>query len=114
MTPVTKACDSLITILKRNRTKDEEDYEAVKNSVREHKEISIIIKGYDITTERDIQDLYGVGDITSKEYDKYILKLREAQQKDTDEFQEEYYEALIRMCDNLIGNLEYTKECEEK
>lgn len=113
MTPVSKACDSLISILKRNLTKYEKEYESFKNSVREHKEISLTIKGYEVTNELDIQDLYGNAIITSSEYDKYLLKLREAQQKDTDEFQEEYYESLIRMCINLIGNLEYTKECEK-
>lgn len=113
MTPVSKACDSLITILKRNRTKCEKEYELFKNSVREHEEISLNIKGYDITSERDIQELYGCAVITSSEYDKYIIKLREAQQKDTDEFQKEYYEAFIRMSNNLLRNLEYTKECEK-
>ena len=113
MTPVSKACESLITILKRNRTKYEKEYESFKNSIKEHKEISLNIKGYDVSSESEIQELYGLAIITSSEYDKYILKLNEAQQKDTDEFQEEYYEAFIRMSDNIIDNLKYTKECEE-
>lgn len=114
MTPVSKACDSLITILKRNRTKYEKEHESFNNSVREHKEISLNIKGYDVSSESDIQELYGCAVITSSEYDKYILKLHEAQQKDTDDFQKEYYEAIIRMFNKLIENLEFTKECEKR
>ena len=113
MTPVSKACESLITILKRNLTKHEKEYATFNNTIREHKEISLNIKGYDVSSESEIQELYGLAIITSSEYDKYILKLNEAQQKDTDEFQKEYYEAFIRMCDNIIDNLKYTKECEE-
>ena len=90
MTPVSKACESLITILKRNLTKYEKEYTTFNNTIREHKEISLNIKGYDVSSESEIQELYGLAIITSSEYDKYILKLNEAQQKDTDEFQKEY------------------------
>ena len=113
MTPVSKACESLITILKRNLTKYEKEYTTFNNTIRQDKEISLNLKGYDVSSESEIQELYGLAIITSSEYDKYILKLNEAQQKDSDEFQKEYYEAFIRMCDNIIDNLIFTKEHEK-
>ncbi len=114
MTPKSKACDSLILILKRNLTKYQKDYEKFKNGMKEHKEISLNIKGYDVTTELEIQDLYGYAVITMSEYKRYITKLQEAQSKTSDDFQEEYYQAVIGCINNIINNLEYTKECEIK
>lgn len=114
MKPVVKACKDIATILKRNITKNEKELEKVKLNIQENEKISINIKGLEIEKESDLQVMLGYGELTMKEYERALECLHEVQDKNNNNWNSEYYEAMIRMLKNILSNVEYTMEYEER
>ena len=114
MTPVVKACKDIATILKRNITKNEKELEKVKVNIQENEKISIKIKDLEISNESDLQLMFGYGELTTKEYERALERLHEVQDKNNNDWNNEYYAAIIKILKNILSNVEYTMEYEEK
>lgn len=112
--PVTRACAKLITMFKANRTKFEKELIACKkDEPEEGKVVSIVVKGVEYSNYEELQEAYGIGELSLKEMEHYWERLQEEQSKVLNESQVAYYEALIRMITNILSNVEYAKKQEE-
>lgn len=94
----------LLKILEKDKEKIQKKLNNNSQKREEHK-ISIIVKGYEVSTERDLDDLIAGDAINSNQYCKYLRKLRDIQQQVKFNNNEDVLKYILKCLDNLTFSL---------
>lgn len=95
----------LLKMLEKNK---EKIYEKLNNNSqkREEHKISIVVKGYEVSNERDLDELIAGDVINSTQYSKYLRKLKDIQQQVKFNNNEDVLNYVLKCLDNLTFSLE--------
>ena len=95
-------------LLKMLEKDKEKIYEKLNNNSQKRKEhkISIIVKGYEVSNEKDLDELIAGDVINSTQYCKYLRKLKDIQQQVKFNNNEDVLNYILKCLKNLTFSLQ--------
>jgi len=106
------ACDDVLKMLHKKEKDLEKKLNIVKDERQTQEKICVIYKDFELYSYKDIQDLYGVGEITEKKFDSLVKELEDkvSGNAKTKEIEKLGYE--IKFIKHFIQEMLGTKESE--